>query len=172
MPTTITAIRLDPDFASAYGLASACYTFRKANGWVIDREQEIAEATKLARCAVELGKDDALVLSSGGFSLAYVTGELEHGAALIDQALVLNPNEVRAWVQSGWARIWLGDLEIAIEHLFLKCDRADREPNYGPESRNGSAPGDEELVRIPAAPSVECSAGPGISGSSVARQPG
>src|SRR5882724_5892076 len=33
-------------------------------------------------------------------------------------------------------------------------------------------PGDVELVRIPSAPSVECSAGSGISGSPVARGPG
>ena len=33
-------------------------------------------------------------------------------------------------------------------------------------------PGDVELVRIPSVPSVECSAGSGISGSPVARGPG
>jgi TolB-like protein/Tfp pilus assembly protein PilF len=111
------AIRLDPDFASAYGLAAVCYAYRKANGWVIDRDQEIAETAKLARRAMALGKDDALTLSRGGFSLALVAGELEDGAAFIDRALVLNPNLAGAWYQAGWTRVWLGDLEIAIEHL-------------------------------------------------------
>jgi adenylate cyclase len=52
------AIELDPNFASAYGLAARCYATRKAGGWVTDRARDIAEAERLARRAVELGKDD------------------------------------------------------------------------------------------------------------------
>jgi tetratricopeptide (TPR) repeat protein len=35
----------------------------------------------------------------------------------IDQALALNTNLARAWHYSGWVRIWLGEPELAIEHL-------------------------------------------------------
>ena len=52
----------------------------------------MAEAERLARRAVELGKDDALALSTAGSRLAYVVGDLDDGAAFIDQALALNPN--------------------------------------------------------------------------------
>ena len=45
------AIELDPDFASAYGMAARCYLQRKGFGWVTDREREIAEAERLARRA-------------------------------------------------------------------------------------------------------------------------
>ena len=66
-----------------------------------DRAQEIAEAERLARRAVELGKDDAVALCYGGFALAYVVGELDDGAAFIDRALALNPN--LAWAGSSAA---------------------------------------------------------------------
>jgi tetratricopeptide (TPR) repeat protein len=50
------AIRLDPDYAAAFGMASWCYVRRKGSRWAIDREQEITEATPLIRRALELGR--------------------------------------------------------------------------------------------------------------------
>jgi TolB-like protein/Tfp pilus assembly protein PilF len=109
------AIEIDPKFASAYGMAARCYPQRKASGWVVST-QEAAEAKRLARRAAELGGNDALALSTAGFVLAYVAGEPENGAALIDRALALNPNMAWAWLFSGWARAWLGEPEVAIDH--------------------------------------------------------
>jgi TolB-like protein len=111
------AIELDPDFASAYGMASWCYVRRKGSRWMIDRVQETAETARLARRAAELGWDDAVALAWGGFALAYVVHDVEAGATLIDRALQLNPNLAEAWHFSGWARIYLGEPEVAIEHL-------------------------------------------------------
>ena len=111
------AIELDPDFASAYGMASWCYTWRSINRWTTDRAQETAEATRLARGAVDLGADDAVALCMGGYALAFVGHELDVGAALIDRALVLNVNLAWAWHSSGWLRAFLGEPETAIKHL-------------------------------------------------------
>ncbi len=111
------AIELDPDFASAYGMAAWCYAWRKWNGWMADRKQEIAETRRLAQRAAELGKDDAVALCRGGFALGHVVGDLEGGAVLINRALVLNPNLATAWLLSGWIRAFLGEPEVAIEHL-------------------------------------------------------
>ena len=110
------AIELDPDFASAYGMASWCYVRRKGSRWIIDRAQETAETARLARRAAELGWDDAVALAWGGFALAYVVHDVEVGAALIDRALQLNPNLAEAWHFSGWVRIYLGRAG--------SCDRA------------------------------------------------
>ena len=76
------AIELDPDFASAYGRAAFCYVYAKTNGWISDTANEIAEVTRLAQRAVELGKDDAIALAASGWALAYVVRDLEVGAAL------------------------------------------------------------------------------------------
>jgi TolB-like protein/Tfp pilus assembly protein PilF len=111
------AIELDSDFAAAYGMAAWCYVWRKSNGWVSDRAKEIAEAERLARRAVTLGKDDAVALARGGHTLAYVVGEFEAGKAFTDQALVLNPNFAVGWMLSGLVSVYCGEPEIAIESL-------------------------------------------------------
>src|SRR5208283_3834202 len=49
------AIGLDRDFAAAYGRAAFCYIIAKTNGWFSDTAIEIAEVTRLAQRAVELG---------------------------------------------------------------------------------------------------------------------
>ncbi len=110
------ALEFDPDFALAYARAAQCYSFRKVNGWMVDREQEVAEAARLARRAVDLGRDEALALSLGGLVLAYVVGDLDDGAAFVDRALSLNPNLATAWGFSGWMKICFGQQNTAIEH--------------------------------------------------------
>ncbi len=111
------AIDLDPSFASAYGMAARCYSQRKTGGWMTDRVHEIAETARLARRAAELGRDDAVALCTAGFGLAYVVGDFDDGDALIDRALALNPNLAWAWYFSGWAKVWLGEPEAAIERV-------------------------------------------------------
>jgi tetratricopeptide (TPR) repeat protein len=114
LPLFYKAIELDPNFASAYGVASRCYGQRKSHGWVTDRAYEIAETARLARRAGELGKDNAVALFSAGIALASV-GDLDDGAAYIDRALVLNPNLASAWTASSLVKVWLGEPEVAIE---------------------------------------------------------
>ena len=111
------AIELDPDFASAFGMASFCYVLRKVNGWMADRMQETAEGSRLAKRAGDLGKDDAVALGTAGQTLAYLAHDLDAAVALIDRALMLNPNLVATWLFSGWVRDWLGEPEMALEHL-------------------------------------------------------
>ena len=111
------AIELDPDFASAYGRAASCYVYAKASGWISGAANESAAASSLAQRAVELGKDDAIAIATSGWALAYVAGDHEVGAALIDRALVLNSNLAEAWHCGGWVKIWLGEPEAAIERF-------------------------------------------------------
>jgi TolB-like protein len=117
LPLFSKATELDPDFASAYAMAAWCYFWRKVNGWMTDRSQEVAEGARLARRAVELGKDDAVALARSGHALAHLVGDLDSGIALIDRALVLNPNLAAAWFLGGFLRIWRGEADDAIERL-------------------------------------------------------
>jgi TolB-like protein len=111
------AIKLDPDFASAYGRAASLYAFAKGYGWISGTPTEIAEVARLAQRAVELGKDDAIALAAGGWALPYVVRDLNVAAALIDRALVLNSNLAEAWFCGGWAKNWLGEPEPAVERF-------------------------------------------------------
>jgi tetratricopeptide (TPR) repeat protein len=111
------AIELDPDFSAAYGRAACCYVIAKASGWFSQTANEIAEVTRLAQRAVELGKDDAATIVASGWALAYVVHDLEAGAGLIDRALVLNSNLAEAWLYGGWVKNWLGEPEAANERF-------------------------------------------------------
>jgi TolB-like protein len=111
------AIELDPEFARPYALAASCYLMRKANGWVVDRAGEIAETERLARLGAHLGRTDAVALAWSAHALAHVVGDVNTGIALVDNALLLNPNLAVGWQRSGWIRIYAGDCEVAIEHV-------------------------------------------------------
>jgi TolB-like protein/Tfp pilus assembly protein PilF len=111
------ALQIDPDFASAYAMAAWCHLWRKANGWMTDRPNEIAEGTRLARRAVELGRDDAVALTRSGSVLGHFAGDVNGGIALIDKALVLNPNLASAWFLGGFLKVWRGEPDAAIEHF-------------------------------------------------------
>ena len=104
------------------------YARRKGNGWMVDRGSEIAELKRLARQAARLGQDDAVALSLAGFSLAQAAGQLDDGAAFVDRALVLNPNHASVLLASGWVKVWLGELDQAIEHLNLAISLSPLDP--------------------------------------------
>ena len=132
------AIELDPDFASAYGRAAYCYVFAKGEGWVSVTANEIAEVTRLAQRAVELGKDDAIVLAASGWALAYVVHDLEAGASLIDRALGLNSNLAEAWFCGGWVKNYLGEPKLAIER-FARAMRLSPLDPWVTRMRSGTA---------------------------------
>ena len=111
------AIALDPSFASPYGLASRCYNFRKAQGWMVDRMQETAEAVGLARKALELAKDDVVALSEAGYVLAYVGHDLDAAASALDRAIELNPSSANSWHYRGMVGVWLGETLRTIEYV-------------------------------------------------------
>jgi TolB-like protein len=111
------AIEIDPEFSTAYGMAAQCYCWRKLNDWMSDTPREAAEGARLARQAIELGKQDAIALARGAHSLTVLAGEVETGIECVDRALTLNPNLAVAWHLSGALRMYYGDLDLAIQHL-------------------------------------------------------
>ena len=123
------AIELSPEMAAAYAMAAMAYAVRKSRGWIVNREREVAETTKLTRQAAKLGPDDAVVLGNSGYALAHAAGELDEGAALIDRALHLNPSVGSALLASGWVKVWLGEPELAIQHLAQAMRLSPLDPN-------------------------------------------
>nr|WP_298683213.1 winged helix-turn-helix domain-containing tetratricopeptide repeat protein [uncultured Dongia sp.] len=117
LPLFYEAIRHDPDYASAYGMAAWCHFWRKINGWMTDRTAEMTEGARLARRAVELGQDDAVALTRGGHALGHFGGDLDSCMALLDRALVLNPNLSAAWYLGGYQRVARGQQDAAIEYF-------------------------------------------------------
>jgi len=111
------AIALDPDYASAYGMAARCYSLRKVLVRASDAHSEKLEAERLARRAAGMGKDDSVALYTAGFVLLYVVGDVAGGAALIERSLMLNRNDATALYLSGFAHAYLGEPDKGIEHV-------------------------------------------------------
>ena len=111
------AIELDRGLACAYGMAAYSIVVRKARGWMIERVQESAEGTRLARKAVHLGGDDPVALCMGGYALAFVAQEFDDATAFMDRGLAVNPNLAQAWMLSAWLRVWRGEPDLALEHV-------------------------------------------------------
>ncbi len=82
----------------------------------------------MARRALELGQDDAVALCTAGYALAYVVGEVEQGAVCLDRAVALNPNLSIALGISGWVKLWLGDLDSAIDLQARAMRLSPRDP--------------------------------------------
>jgi len=110
------SIQLDPEFASAHGLAAWCYTRRKQFRWM-EGSHEMVELERLARRALTLANDDGVALYSGGWALVHVPDSFQEGAAAIDRALTLNPNMTNAWHLSAWTKIYMGEPDKAIERF-------------------------------------------------------
>ena len=122
------AVELDPDYAAAYAMSARCYMQRKGFGWMVDRVLEIAETRRLARRAAEFGRDDAVALANAGMALIVVAGDLDDGAALIEQALGLNQNLAWVWHFSALAKAFLGEPEAAIEHAARAMRLSPQDP--------------------------------------------
>ena len=118
------ASALDPDYASAYGMAIHCHAHRFD---LLDAEpDDIAhrrsEVSRLWQIVARLGQDDSVALGEAAWAVAYLLHDLASARQLIDRALELNPNLASAWANSGWINVWQGHPDLAIEHL----ERAER----------------------------------------------
>jgi tetratricopeptide (TPR) repeat protein len=64
-----------------------------------------------------LANDDAVALYSAGWALVQTSSYAEAGGAMIDRALMLNPNMPAGWLVGGWTKIYLGEPEKAIDYF-------------------------------------------------------
>jgi adenylate cyclase len=118
------ASALDPDYASAYGMAMYCHAHRF--DLLLAEADDIAhrrsEISRLWPIVARVGQDDGVALGEAAWAVAYLLRDLSSARQLIDRALELNPNLASAWANSGWINIWQGHPDLAIEHI----DRAER----------------------------------------------
>ena len=125
----------DPEFAAAYALGANLYMQRKSFAWRIDAAQERVETRRLARRAIELDKDDPSVLAMAGQALGYVVGEVEEGATLVLRAVELDPNLAIARFWGGWAHLWLGNVDAALEQFHFSLRLSPLDPRiYGAQT--------------------------------------
>jgi tetratricopeptide (TPR) repeat protein len=111
------AITRDPCYGPALAGAAFCCHRLISDGRSEDPAAERLKGIDFARRALEVAGDDPGILANAAAELAYFGEDIGAMIALVDRALVLNPNYARGWNFSGALRIWAGQPDIAIEHF-------------------------------------------------------
>jgi TolB-like protein/DNA-binding SARP family transcriptional activator len=123
------AIELDPRFGAAYGMAARCLSQRKTSEWVEDEAGERAEAERLAKLAVDFGRDDPVALSAAGIATAFVVGRVREGGDLIERSLAINPGYAVAWMYRSWIKTWIGEADEALASIDRALDISPHNPD-------------------------------------------
>jgi len=108
------ALEIDPSYAPAAALAAWCRVIQAARGWARPTPELEAAALRLARRAIDTGKDDPDALWMAGHAIAQFSGDHKAAAAAIERALLLNPNAALAWTLRGWVHLYLDETDPAI----------------------------------------------------------
>jgi TolB-like protein len=111
------AILRDPRYGPALAWAAFCCFRLLTDGRSEDRETDRLKGADFARRALAVAGDDPGILANAAIALAYFGEDIGAMIALVDRALVLNPNYARGWNISGVLRLWAGQPDIAIEHV-------------------------------------------------------
>jgi adenylate cyclase len=121
------ALAIDPSYAPAAALFGLCVQAQNFQGWASVSEVERAEAVRLARQAVETGKDDPDALYMAANTLSWFAGDHETAAGALDRALILNPNCAHAWRIKGNLLVMQNRPEPALDafHRALRLSPLD-----------------------------------------------
>jgi TolB-like protein len=113
----IKAVRLDPTFGAAYGLAAFSAGRMKSSGLLTVSAPDVAEGVRLAWLATQHGRDDPTALCYAALPLSVLGLNPQAGKAVIDRACALNPNSAMAWYVSGATRNFLGETAAAMTNI-------------------------------------------------------
>jgi adenylate cyclase len=109
------AIKIDPEYASAYSNLGKCHWADWANGWSQD-PQSLEQAFELSQQAIAL--DDSLTSARVVLSDVYLWKKLHDQAiTAIERAVKLNPNCADAIEQYGEILIWAGRPQEGMEFV-------------------------------------------------------
>ena len=109
------ALAIDPLYAPAAALVGWCRVCQGVQGWWAASDDDVAETVRLARHALEVGRDDPDTMWHAGHTLFYFAGETAKAEAVLDRALTLNPNGANAWMAKGMIHALRNQSELAIE---------------------------------------------------------
>jgi adenylate cyclase len=122
------ALGIDPSYAPAGAMVGWCRVLQGVQGWGALSDDDIAEAVRLARQALETARDDPDTMWQAAPALYVFAGEVALAAAVLARAVTLNPNAATAWILRGFLHAIRNQPEMAIE----ACDRAQRLSPFDP----------------------------------------
>ena len=71
-----------------------------------------------------------VALTRAGHALAHLADDVGGGIALLDRALVLNPNLASAWFLAGFLRTWNGEPDAAWDSAAHRSTSRETEPEH------------------------------------------
>ena len=129
------AIQCDPRYGPALAWAAVCCHRLLLDGRSEDRERDHVKGVDFARRALEVAGDDPGILANAAYALGFFGEDIGAMMALLDRALVFNPNFARGWLLSGTLRLYAGHLDVAIEHIEAALRLSPR-ARIGPSATN------------------------------------
>jgi TolB-like protein/class 3 adenylate cyclase len=109
------AIARDPHYGSALAWAAIC-CMRICGESIRDADITRRKGVSFARRALQVAGGDPAILANAALVLASFGEDIDAMMALVDRALMLNPNFARGWHVSAYLRLWAGKLNTAIDH--------------------------------------------------------
>jgi adenylate cyclase len=121
------AIAIDRRYGPALALAAICHLVLVTQGWAQETETSRRKAADLARQALQMARNDPGILASAAYVLARFGEDIAAMIGLLDRALALNPSFAHGWFFSGVLRLWVGQPDLAIEHVETSLRLSPRE---------------------------------------------
>ncbi len=131
------AIETDPDFQLAKAFLALTLAMQDTPGW--SRAGDAGKAIALAREAIVDANDNPVILRAAGYALAYFAekksrsagDDLDVATEALERALDLHPTSAQTLNSLGFARLWSGDTEQAIECFNRAIEISPRDQEMG-----------------------------------------
>jgi TolB-like protein/class 3 adenylate cyclase/tetratricopeptide (TPR) repeat protein len=108
------ALAIDPTYGPAAALAAWSWHLQIAQGWERKTPELAATVLRLAKQAIDNGRDDPDALWMAGGTIGYISGDQAAAAAASERAIVLNPNAAQGWSARGWIHNYLDEPDPAV----------------------------------------------------------
>jgi TolB-like protein len=110
------AIARDPHYGPALAFAAFCCMQLATDASAPDRDATRQKGIDFGRRALEVAENAPHVLADAAYALACFGEDIDAMIVLVDRALAFNPSYARGWHNSGFLRLWAGQMDLAIEH--------------------------------------------------------
>jgi adenylate cyclase len=108
------ALKIDPDYAEAHGVAAWCYFARSL--WEGNLPEPYREAMLgHVRQVQDLQPEDSSTLAHTAIALALATADYDAALAMIDHAIAINPSSAHAYGHGSVINTWAGNYDRSIQ---------------------------------------------------------
>ena len=122
------AMEVDPKNAKAAAWSAYWRVWYVGQGWAPDPAGAVAAAQELALRAIRIDPDSAEALGIYAHICAFLNKDFDSALHYFDQAHRLNPNLAFIWALSASTHCYIGEPDIAIQHLDRYRDLAPFDP--------------------------------------------